>query len=122
MRRLAWFSPMPPSRTGVAAYSAEVVEALRGQHLTIDVYPEDKAHDFLWKHLKQPYDLTVYQLGNSAHHDYMWPYLFRYPGLVVLHDARLHHARGAALLRRGRAGRLPHGVRPQSSRCITGCR
>ena len=102
MRRLAWFSPMPPSRTGIAAYSAEVVEALRTEHLTIDVYPEDRAHDFLWKHLKQPYDLTVYQLGNSSYHDYMWPYLFRYPGLAVLHDARLHHARGAALLRRGR--------------------
>lgn len=101
-RRLAWFSPMPPSRTGIAAYSAEVVEALRGEHLVIDVYPEPKAHDFVWKHVKQPYDLIVYQLGNSSYHDYMWPYLFRYPGLVVLHDARLHHARAAALLRRER--------------------
>ncbi len=50
-----------------------------------------------------PYDLTVYQLGNSSHHDYLWPYLFRYPGLTVLHDAHLHHARAAALLRTDRA-------------------
>ena len=35
-------------------------------------------------------------------HDYLWPYLFRYPGLTVLHDAHLHHAR-AALLRTRRA-------------------
>ena len=32
----------------------------------------------------------------------MWPYLFRWPGLVVLHDAHLHHARAWSLLRRRR--------------------
>jgi glycosyltransferase involved in cell wall biosynthesis len=85
----------------VATCSAEVVEALRGTH-QIDVYPEPRAHDFIWTHLRQPYDLIVYQLGNSTLHEYIWPYLFRYPGLVVLHDARLHHARAAALLRRER--------------------
>ncbi|MBA2260952.1 MAG: glycosyltransferase family 4 protein [Acidobacteria bacterium] len=101
MSRLAWFSPMPPARTGVAPYSAEVVDGLRGIH-QIDVYPEARAHDFIWTHLKEPYDLIVYQLGNSTLHEYIWPYLFRYPGLVVLHDGRLHHARAAALLRRER--------------------
>jgi glycosyltransferase involved in cell wall biosynthesis len=60
------------------------------------------AHDFVWLNRHAPYDLTVYQLGNSSAHDYMWPYLFRYPGLTVLHDARLHHARASALLRTGR--------------------
>ena len=99
MPRVAWFSPMPPARTGVAVYSAEVVAALSRDH-TIDVYPQERAHDFLWTHLKQPYDLIVYQLGNSTLHEYIWPYLYRYPGLVVLHDARLHHARAAALLSR----------------------
>ena len=49
------------------------------------------------------YDLTVYQVGNSSHHDYLWPYLFRYPGLTVLHDVHVHHARAAALLRTRRA-------------------
>jgi hypothetical protein len=39
------------------------------------------------------YDLCVYQTGNSRTHEFIWPYLFRWPGLVVLHDARLHHAR-----------------------------
>ena len=33
----------------------------------------------------------------------MWAYLARYPGLVVLHDARLHHARARQLLQ-GSAG------------------
>ena len=59
------------------------------------------AHDFPWRHHRAPYDLTIFQMGNSWCHDFMWPYLFRYPGLVVLHDGHLHHARAWSLLRRG---------------------
>ncbi|HUU33414.1 MAG TPA: glycosyltransferase family 4 protein, partial [Vicinamibacterales bacterium] len=43
--------------------------------------------------------------GNAACHDYMWGYLFRYPGLVVLHDAQVHQARAQGLLRRYRPRR-----------------
>jgi glycosyltransferase involved in cell wall biosynthesis len=115
--RLAWFSPMPPVRTGIAAVSAELVAALAEEHV-IDVYTDclprrsfseggpregGGAHDFVWRQRQRPYDLIVYQVGNSSHHDYIWPYLFRYPGLTVLHDAHLHHARAAALLRTRRA-------------------
>ena len=104
MQRLAWFSPMPPARSGVAVYSAQVVAALREIH-TIDVFTDQpapgarSAHDFIWEQQQRPYDLVVYQLGNSSYHDFIWPYLFRYPGLTVLHDAHLHHARAAQLLR-----------------------
>jgi glycosyltransferase involved in cell wall biosynthesis len=110
--RLAWFSPMPPVPSGIAACSAGQVAALGLRH-QIDVYCDEgqvasaadtgSAHNFVWRHRLQPYDLTVFQVGNSSHHDYMWPYLFRYPGLTVLHDAHLHHARAAALLRTRRA-------------------
>src|SRR4030095_9856608 len=37
-----------------------------------------------------------------SHHDYEWAYALSYPGLVVLHDTRLHHARAAFLLRERR--------------------
>ena len=118
MARLAWFSPMPPARTGVAPYSAGLVPMLGRQH-EIDVFVDEpiavaardgrvgsmrSAHDFVWAHRLDPYDLTIFQLGNSSNHDFIWPYLFRYPGLAVLHDGRLHHARAAALLRQARAG------------------
>ncbi len=103
---------MPPVPTGPAVDSATIIAALRREH-QIDVYVDESvvslapgthsAHDFVWRHQLEPYDLTVYQLGNSSHHDYEWPYLFRYPGLTVLHDAHLHHARAAALLRTFRA-------------------
>jgi glycosyltransferase involved in cell wall biosynthesis len=114
--RLAWFSPMPPVRSGVAACSAELVPALRA-FFSVDVFVDMSAtpaqasavagtysaHDFIWRHQQTRYDLTVFQLGNSSTHEFIWPYLLRYPGLAVLHDAHLHHARAAALLRAGRA-------------------
>src|SRR3954466_15801059 len=111
--RLAWFSPLPPARTGVAGRTAETVEHLRARGYDIDIYVDRRpsrpaagvasAHDFVWRHRLEPYDLPVYQFGNSSHHDYIWPYALRYPGLVVLHDTRLHHARAAMLLRERRA-------------------
>jgi glycosyltransferase involved in cell wall biosynthesis len=125
MPRLAWFSPLPPVRSGIAAYSAQILPLLALRH-EIDVFagqnpPEGSpdspdrtwkpasaglhtfnAHDFLWKHDRRPYDLVIYQLGNAACHDFMWPHLARFPGLVVLHDGQLHHERSRALLSRGR--------------------
>jgi glycosyltransferase involved in cell wall biosynthesis len=52
----------------------------------------------VWRAARGQYDLGVYQIGNSRLHEYMWPYLLRWPGLSVLHDARLHHVRAAGLL------------------------
>ena len=60
------------------------------------------AHDFVWRQARGHYDLPVYQIGNSHLHRYIWPYLFQFPGLAVLHEGRLHHARAEALLSRGR--------------------
>jgi len=122
--RLAWFTPWPPQPTGVAGRSADVTRELARRDHAIDVFVDaseillpgrwpdgppargevrvQNAHDFVWRHGRDPYDLLVYQVGNSKLHEFIWPYLFRWPGLVVLHDARLHHARGHALLRHGR--------------------
>ena len=119
--RLAWFSPLPPVRTGLSVDSRELLGRLGTDH-HIDAFVDDTvadaarrlnqfpegvaihpAHDFVWRAIRSPYDLTVYQLGNSAHHAYEWPYLFRYPGLLVLHDGQLHHARAAALMRQHRS-------------------
>ena len=111
MLRLAWFTPLPPSRSGIAAYSAELLPLLSARY-RIDTFidpaapapqvdpgvPVFPSRDFLWRHGNQPYDLVVYQLGNATCHDYMWPYLVRFPGLVVLHDGQLHQSRSKALL------------------------
>ena len=112
MPRLAWFTPLPPAKSGIAQYNAELLPGLASS-FHIDLFVDDSsesfrspannlcifsAHDFIWKHLREPYDLVVYQLGNAPCHDYMWAYLTRFPGLVVLHDGQLHHARGRTLL------------------------
>ena len=116
--RLALFSPLPPTKSGIADYTVELLERLCARH-AIDVFVASReeraawpvaqapftvrdAHDFVWARVRTPYDLVVYQMGNAWCHDYMWPYLFRWPGLVVLHDAHLHHARAWSLLRRRR--------------------
>lgn len=130
--RIAWFSPLAPVHSGIAAYSEDVLAGLAVGH-RVDLFVEDRvweagggrlhagvgprivarpgplelplfrAYDFPVLHEPQPYDLVVYQLGNAACHRYMWPYLLRWPGLVVLHDAALHHARAQALLADKRA-------------------
>jgi glycosyltransferase involved in cell wall biosynthesis len=123
--RVAWFTPWPPQRSGIAGRSAEIVPLLCAAGHGIDVFVDEArvavtrvsdarppasgclrlqgAHDFVWRATQQQYDVVVYQLGNSTLHEFIWPYLFRWPGLTVLHDARLHHARGRALLSRRRA-------------------
>jgi len=95
--RLAWFSPLPPARSGIATYSGDLVPRLARDH-TIDTFDEVTVRDFAWRARRDPYDLVVYQLGNAPCHDFMWGYLAAHPGLVVVHDARLHHARARDLL------------------------
>ena len=109
--RLAFFTPLPPERSGIARYAAELLPVLSRRH-EMDVYTDRSAlpkaelpgidtfsaHDFVWRQARTPYDLVVYQLGNATCHDYMWAYLSRYPGLVVLHDGQLHQSRARALI------------------------
>jgi glycosyltransferase involved in cell wall biosynthesis len=53
---------------------------------------------FLSSHAEQPYDLAIYQLGNSPAHAYLYPLMARVPGLVVLHEMVLHHSRARTFL------------------------
>ncbi len=94
MPRLAWFSPLPPVRSGIARYCSELLPGLAAEY-DIDLFvdgppaafesPDERvqlfnAHDFIWKNRARPYDLIVYQLGNAPCHDYMWAYLVRLSG------------------------------------------
>jgi glycosyltransferase involved in cell wall biosynthesis len=111
LMRVAWFSPLPPVRSGVASLAQPLLARLDAT-LAVDRFVEGlgrrdggrvfDAHDFVWKHQRRPYDLVTYHLGNASCHDYIWAYLTLYPGLVVLHDPRLHHARARRLLSQGR--------------------
>ncbi len=112
MRRLAFFSPVPPAPTGIADYAADVLASLSPRY-AIDVFHDQAAPDharlpaacalrdhpeFTALHARRPYDLAVYQMGNGPAHDFLYAPLARTPGLLVLHDLVLHHARGRLFL------------------------
>jgi glycosyltransferase involved in cell wall biosynthesis len=98
--RIAYFSPLPPSRSGIADYSAELLPHLV-QLADVTVFTDDPAtiglpglafrptSDFPQSHAD--YDLPLYQMGNSDQHESVYAMLLRYPGVVVLHDYFLHH-------------------------------
>ena len=79
-------------RAATARMSPRATEA---SGLDIEVRKSGTRTTSSWRRRQHAYDLAVYQLGNSTWHDFMWGYLFNYPGLVVLHDTHLHHARAA---------------------------
>jgi hypothetical protein len=95
--RLAWFSPWSPQHSGVAGRSTDLVPRLAARGYGVDVFVDEQDRDIA-PHVARG-DPHPPQIGNSRLHEFIWPYLVRWPGLVVLHDARLHHARGRALLR-----------------------
>jgi hypothetical protein len=80
------------------------VELARHHH--VDRLDRSNAHDFVWRHFRAPYDLTVFAVADTAAHQFIWPYMFHYPGLLVLHAASLHRSRAAMLVRERRAADL----------------
>lgn len=110
--RLAFFSPVPPAPTGIADYAIDVLRLLAPGH-AIDVAHDQEtvdrgalpagvgvrhASELAAAHAERPYDLAIYQMGNGDAHRYMYPFLARLPGLLVLHDLVLHHARARTFL------------------------
>ncbi|MGB8648888.1 MAG: glycosyltransferase, partial [Anaerolineae bacterium] len=111
MMRLAFLTPLPPSPSGIADYSASLLGEL-SRLAEIDVYSDAPAsgqappmprpiRDFESTHRR--YDAVIYQLGNSVEHGPIYETLLRHPGIVVLHDGTLHHFFVDRTLHRGDA-------------------
>ena len=47
------------------------------------------------------FDIAVYQVGNNAHHDFVYETALRHPGVVVMHESNLHHLIADLTIRRG---------------------
>lgn len=110
---LAFVSPLPPERTGIADYSADLLPDL-SDYYEITVITNQRETDVpdskgdisvrspeWFANNARLFDRVVYQLGNSSYHDYMPPLLNIIPGVVVLHDfylydlfAYLHYMKG----------------------------
>lgn len=101
--KLAYVSPLPPSRSGIADYSAMLLPALEKYYEIEVVVDHDVSDEWVKKTLpvRDPewfkshadeYDRVIYHIGNSSFHYYMFSLIERIPGIVVLHDFFLGHA------------------------------
>ena len=105
MMKLNWFSPLPPARTGIADYTfgllpelsrradvtlwtdrAEWDPALE-QYATVRQYQPDRIDSVELNRA----EVSFYHIGNNhLHHASIWQISQRSPGIVILHDQRLH--------------------------------
>jgi glycosyltransferase involved in cell wall biosynthesis len=74
--KVGFFSPLPPSPTGVSDYSAALLEEMK------------KSGDVI---ANSPGDVNLYHLGNNHLHREIYARALAEPGVVVLHDAVLQH-------------------------------
>lgn len=96
--KLAYVSPLPPAKSGIADYSASLIPALMS-HYDIDVVTDQSVISDRWikqnctiitgHELEQKsadYERVLYHFGNSEFHLNMYSLLKAVPGVVVLHD------------------------------------
>src|SRR5436305_6420546 len=104
--RVAFFSPLPPMKSGVADYSAELLpflaeecevelivdEGLRPDQALAGRFPVH-GHRALPRLLAEGrFDVVLYQLGNNPdYHASVYRTLLEHPGVVVLHEYVIHH-------------------------------
>ncbi|MCT7507777.1 glycosyltransferase [Aliarcobacter cryaerophilus] len=101
--KLAYVSPLPPQKSGISDYSAELLPFLN-EYYDIDVIVEQESisddwinknlsvHNTEWfKNNAATYDRILYHFGNSPFHQHMFGLINEYPGTVVLHDFYLGH-------------------------------
>jgi len=96
--RLAYISPLPPARSGIADYSAQLLPALY-DYYDIEVVTDQKQVSDEWigrncpirsvqwlKRHAHAFDRILYHVGNSEHHWHMLELVAEVPGVVCLHD------------------------------------
>lgn len=93
--KVAYYSPLPPSRSGIADYSALLLPAL-SERIEVVVARPGRLR-------KAPAaDVALYHVGNDPdEHAWIVAALRHRPGVVVLHDFVLHHLVSGMTLARG---------------------
>lgn len=103
--RIAHFSPLPPQRSGIATYCAELLPHL-ATHMQVDAYvevvtPEQPQlllvtvrplSEFVGSpQLRSSYDMCLYHMGNHPkYHEQIYATLLHFPGVTVLHETDLN--------------------------------
>jgi glycosyltransferase involved in cell wall biosynthesis len=96
--RLAFVSPLPADRSGVADSSADLLREL-GRFYDVECVVHETSVDEPWilanfpirdvaffRNHANSYDRIVYAFGNSSFHAHMFDLLAGFPGVVILHD------------------------------------
>ncbi len=92
--RVAYYSPLPPDRSGIADYSAHLLPALQ-QRVEIKVAKNRRR-------APRGCDVALYHLGNNPDaHGWIVDAFRKRPGIVVLHDVVLHHLVAGMTVGRG---------------------
>jgi len=95
--KLAYISPLPPEKTGIAYYSEELVNYLSKYYEIFLITEQKKISQKLkdqfpvlniegFKRKFHFFDRIIYNLGNSHYHGYMISLLEEIPGVIILHD------------------------------------
>ena len=91
--KVAYYSPLPPERSGIADYSTLLLPALRER---VEIVVADKG-----KHAPAA-DVALYHVGNDPDaHGWIVDALRKRPGVVVLHEYVLHHLVAGITIGRG---------------------
>jgi glycosyltransferase involved in cell wall biosynthesis/SAM-dependent methyltransferase len=87
---------MPPSKSGIADYS-EALAAEMAQRVSLTVFDQSSNGSF------DPcaYDVALYHVGNNPWHGFVYEQALHHPGIVVMHEANLHHLIADLTIRRG---------------------
>lgn len=91
--KIVLFTPLPPAPTGIADYSALLIRELSARAPELEIETVSRGDELRSFRAPARPHVLLYQVGNSPHHDFLYPQLFRNPGVLVLHDLVLHHAR-----------------------------
>jgi len=103
-------SPLPPVRSGISDYSADLIPALEtmadvrvvrlpGQFILPEL--EKRWHPVDAERLGEGSRLPLYQMGNNLHHEAVLTLAAARPGVLTLHDLVLHHLLLARTMGRG---------------------
>ena len=93
--KVAYFSPLPPERTGIADYSALLLPELQ-RRVEVDVVRRGR------RRAPRGTDVCLYHVGNNPDaHGWIVAALKRRRGVVVLHDFVLHHLVAGLTVGRG---------------------
>jgi glycosyltransferase involved in cell wall biosynthesis/SAM-dependent methyltransferase len=86
---------MPPSKSGIADYS-EALAAEMATRASVSLFDGPPASFDPSAH-----DVALYHIGNNPCHGFAYEIALRHPGVVVMHEANLHHLIADLTIKRG---------------------